>query len=206
MRKLLLAAAASGLGLLVSGVSVQAALESFEVSFTASDFTSAYGEPVPTDPVTGSFIITFDPTQTYTDQTVGITLKSLNIGLGSALAFDYSPTGNGNGDADELVVGGLETGACCIYLGPTSADMYLHILTFTSSPTFGQVGYRPTTSGTYTDYFYTDSANGGMGSVTVTSIPVPEASTWAMMIAALPVLGFLGARGARRASALAAPG
>ena len=34
----------------------------------------------------------------------------------------------------------------------------------------------------------------------------PEASTWAMMIAALPVLGFLGARGARRASALAAPG
>jgi hypothetical protein len=66
--------------------------------------------------------------------------------------------------------------------------MYLHILTFTSSPTFG------TTSGTYTDYFYTDSANGGMGSVTVTSIPVPEASTWAMMLVGFAGLGFLAYR------------
>ena len=39
-----------------------AALVNDLVTFTASGFTSAFGQPVPTDPVTGSFTITFDPT------------------------------------------------------------------------------------------------------------------------------------------------
>ncbi|HNT38854.1 MAG TPA: FxDxF family PEP-CTERM protein [Rubrivivax sp.] len=37
-------------------------------------------------------------------------------------------------------------------------------------------------------------SNGGMYSLTSTIMPVPEAETWAMMLAGLGVLGFLGAR------------
>lgn len=36
--------------------------------------------------------------------------------------------------------------------------------------------------------------NGGMYSLTSTIVPVPEAETWAMMLAGLGVLGFVGAR------------
>jgi hypothetical protein len=64
------------------------------VSFTAFGFTSAFGGAVPTDPVTGSFTITFDPTQSYSDPTTaGIVLHSLNIALDSSLSFTYSTTG-----------------------------------------------------------------------------------------------------------------
>ena len=167
------------------------------VTFTASGFTSAFGQPVPTDPVTGSFTITFDPTQTYVDQTIGITLNSLNISLGSALAFDYSPTGNTNGDADELVVGGLQAGAGSVYLSPTVYDdFYLHILTYSSTPTFQQVGYTTSSATADTNYFYTDLPDSGAGSVTVTPITgsTPEPATWAMMLAGFAGLGFLGYR------------
>ena len=74
--------------------------------------------------MTGSFTITVDPTQTYLDSTTGITLGSLNISLASALSFDYSPTSYTIGvttfDAGELVVGGLETGTCCILIPSTN--------------------------------------------------------------------------------------
>ena len=167
------------------------------VTFTASGFSSAFGQPVPTDPVTGSFTIAFDPTLTYVDQTSGITLKSLNISLGSALAFDYSPTGNTHGDADELVVGGLQAGADSVFTSPTVFDdFYLHILTYSSTPTFQQVGYTTSSATAYTNYFYTDLPDSGAGSVTVTPIttPVPEPSTWAMMFLGFAGLGLLGYR------------
>ena len=90
--------------------------------------------------MTGSFTILFDPTLTYTNSTTAITLNSLNITLGSALSFDYSPTGNGNGSADELVVGGVEEGA----ISPSANDLYLHIDTFTGSLVFEQLGYSQT--------------------------------------------------------------
>ena len=190
------------LGALVAGGSAMAsqaanaALVNDLVTFTASGFTSAFGEPVPTDPVTGSFTISFDPTQTYVDQTIGITLKTLNISLGSALAFDYSPTGNTNGAADELVVGGLQAGAGSVYLSPTVYDdFYLHILTYSSTSTFQQVGYTTSSATPDTNYFYTDLPNSGAGSVTLTPImAVPEASTWAMMLAGFAGLSFLGYR------------
>jgi hypothetical protein len=73
-----------------------AALVTELVTFSANTFQE-YTYPgytpasPPEDPVTGSFIITFDPTLTYNDST-DITLTSLNIDLGSALVFSYSPT------------------------------------------------------------------------------------------------------------------
>jgi PEP-CTERM motif len=174
------------------------------VFFSGAGFTSAFGNPVPVDPVIGSFFITFDPTQTYTDETSGITLNSLNIGLDSALSFDYSPTGNGNGAADELVVGGLEDGASSISLGSTGADFYLHIFTFSTDATYGQIGYSPNSGGEdNTSYFYTPALGDGLpapgvvGSVTVFPAPppsVPEPSTWAMLMLGFASLGFLAYR------------
>ena len=193
---LLLGALVAG-GAAVGAQAANAAIVSDLVTFTASGFTSAFGQPVPTDPVTGSFTITFDPTQTYIDQTVGITLNSLNISLGSALAFDYSPTGNTHGDADELVVGGLEDGADSVFLSPTVFDdFYLHILTYSSTPTFQQVGYTTSSDTADTNYFYTDLPDSCAGSVTVTPITgsTPEPATWAMMLAGFAGLGFLGYR------------
>ena len=142
------------------------------------------------------------PTQTYTDQTAGITLNSLNISLGSALAFDYSPTGNVNGAADELVVGGLQAGAGAVYLSPTVYDdFYLHILTYSSTPTFQQVGYTTSSATADTNYFYTDLPTSGAGSVTVSPIMAvpPEPATWAMMLAGFAGLSFLGYRGTVKA-------
>jgi hypothetical protein len=197
-RSVLLFSALVAGGIGMGAQAANAALVNDLVTFTASGFTSAFGQPVPTDPVTGSFTITFDPTQTYVDQTIGITLKSLNISLGSALAFDYSPTANTNGDADELVVGGLQAGAGSVFLSPTVFDdFYLHILTYSSTPTFQQVGYTTSSATADSNYFFTDLPDSGAGSVTVTPITpggVPEPSTWAMMLAGFAGLGFLGYR------------
>jgi PEP-CTERM motif len=197
MRSILLFSAFVAGSVAVSAQAADAALVHDLVTFTASGFTSAFGEPVPTDPVTGSFTITFDPTQTYVDQTVGITLNSLNISLGSTLAFDYSPTANSHGDADELVVGGLQAGADSVFLSPTVFDdFYLHIFTYSSTPTFQQLGYTTSSATADSNYFFTDLPNSGAGSVTVTPITgtAPEPATWAMMLAGFASLGFLGYR------------
>lgn len=190
---------------LCAGSQAQAALEKFDVSFTAGGFTSVYGQPAPEDPVTGSFTILFDPTTTYTDSTTGITLDSLNITLGSALSFDYSPTGNGNGSADELVVGGLEEGASTIGISPSTNDFYLHINTFTGSPVFQQLGYSQTTYSSaywYNDPLGVGGVAFGYGTVTVAEVPVPEPSTWAMMGLGFAGFGFLAYR--KRAALAAA--
>jgi hypothetical protein len=197
MRSILLFSAFVAGSVAVGAQAADAALVHDLVTFTASGFTSAFGEPVPTDPVTGSFTITFDPTQTYVDQTVGITLDSLNISLGSTLAFDYSPTANSHGDADELVVGGLQAGADSVFLSPTVFDdFYLHIFTYSSTPTFQQLGYTTSSATADSNYFFTDLPNSGAGSVTVTPITgtAPEPATWAMMLAGFASLGFLGYR------------
>jgi PEP-CTERM motif len=206
-RSILLFSALVAGGVAVSAQTANAALVNDLVTFTGSGITSAFGEPVPTDPVTGSFTITFDPTQTYVDQTVGITLKSLNIVLDSALSFDYSPTGNTHGDADELVVGGLQDGADSTQISPTVFnDFILHIMTYSSTPTFQQVLYTTASATPDTNLFFTDLPESGAGSVTVTPIipgGVPEPSTWAMMLAGFAGLGFLGYRQTAKARAAA---
>ena len=103
---LLSALVAGGAVMGAGGTAAIGATTTYDVMFTATDFESfPAGEAAPVDPVTGSFTITFDPTQTYTDETAGITLTGSNFTLDSSLGFDYSPTGI---DADELFVGGVE--------------------------------------------------------------------------------------------------
>ena len=92
---------------------------------------------------------------------------------------------------------GVQAGAGSVFLSPTVFDdFYLHILTYSSTPTFQQVGYTTSSDTADTNYFFTDLPNSGAGSVTVTPITsgVPEPSTWAMMLAGFAGLGFLGYR------------
>src|SRR5580704_7430769 len=78
----LLSALVAG-GAVMGAGAAKAALVNDLVTFTGLGITSAFGQEVPTDPVFGSFTITFDPTLTHVDQTIGITLKSLNITVDS---------------------------------------------------------------------------------------------------------------------------
>ena len=153
-----------------------AAMVTYDVTFSANDFQSAFGATPPVDPVVGSFRITFDPSQSYplTGTTSGIALlntPSLNINLGSALSFAYgvSPC-----NADELVVGGISDGRSNIVYSPATSDFWLFIDNFTSgSPSFVQLGYcQANLAG---QYYYTVN---GTGSVTVTPVspaPIPSA-------------------------------
>lgn len=156
------------------------------VAFKAANFTSSFGQPVPVSPVMGSFTISFDPTLTYTDQTAGITLKALNITLGSALSFSFSPTGP---SANELFVGGLQGGAGIISLLPPSDDFYLQLTNFTSNPTFNQLGYTQT-SVTGENLFFTPTPPDGLSSVAVTrAVAVPEPVSLAVLGSTLVALG-----------------
>jgi hypothetical protein len=147
-----------------------AASGTYTASFSATNFTAAFGG-TPTNPVTGGFTVTFDPTQTYLDNTAGIS-GSQNIALGSTLGFTYygpgstPPTGFNIG---EMIVGGIadagcdggDTGTECVQFSPGTNDFYLQINNFATTPTFVQLGYT-TTAG---HYFYTTCPTGS--SITV---------------------------------------
>ena len=171
------------------------------VDFSATGFTTGVGTgSAPTDPVTGSFTITFNPALTYTDPTTaGITLNSLNIALDSPIGFFYSPTGP---NAGELFVGGIENGVCCVQISPTLYnDFYLHITNFSTDPAFQQLGYT-TPSG----YWYTTGTDGSSISVSPVSTapeidPGSAASGLTLLLGALMVLR--GRRGSKSEGAAA---
>jgi len=170
------------------------------VDFSATGFTTGVGTgSAPTDPVTGSFTITFNPALTYSDPTTaGITLNSINIALDSPIGFFYSPTGP---NAGELFVGGIEDGVCCVQISPTLYnDFYLHITNFSTNPAFEQLGYT-TPSG----YWYTTGTAGS--SITVSPVtsapeidPASAASGLTLLLGALMV--FRGRRGAKSTGAV----
>jgi hypothetical protein len=183
---------AAGAAVMGAGAA-NAALVHDLVTFSASDFQIGEGsDPAPKDPVTGSFTITFDPTQTYSDSTSGIILDGLNITLGSALSFSYSPTTiPGVISADELIVGGVFDGAAKVQYTPSTDDFWLFINNFTTAPVFDQLGYTQTAVSS-DNLFYTVN---GTGSVSVTPLTsVPEPATWAMLLAGFAGLGLLGYR------------
>ncbi|WP_293458401.1 PEPxxWA-CTERM sorting domain-containing protein [Phenylobacterium sp.] len=175
-------AAALAAGLAMSAGQAGAVTITKIVDFSATGFTGAPGV-TPTDPVTGSFLITLDTTQDYTNDTADIQLLSLNIDLGSTLSFNYSTTG---AYAGWLYVGGLQLGPDFVQF--FSNDFYLQLADFGTSPSFNQLGYTKANG----DYYYTTSPTSG--SVTLTD-PVPEPAAWALML-----LGFGGLGSALRRS------
>jgi PEP-CTERM motif len=183
---------ATGLALaILSATSASAADETFNVTFTANNFTSNFGQPA-VDPVEGSFTITLDPAKTYLDETVGITLDTLNIALAYPIAFDYSPTGTVDSTPGELVVGGTNDGAARVIFNPPTSDLWLFIDNFFTTHNFDQLGYSQAYTQTESLFFTTDAT----GTVTVTPVTggVPEPSTWAMLLLGFAGLGYAGFR------------
>lgn len=180
-KRLPIAASVVAAASILAGSEARAALISEDVAFSATGFTVGGGGPVPVDPVTGSFTITFDPTKSYLDDTTDITSDSLNIVLGSALSFDYD---TGGPFAGQLRVGGVEVGAGAVT--PGSNDFFLEIENFATVPTFGQLDYTQSSSGP--DSYYVSGSTGN----SVTAMPVsgaPEPSAWALLLAGLFGLG-----------------
>jgi hypothetical protein len=181
------AAAASVLALTVFAGSASAATLFLNVSFTATDFTTcacigSTGAPPPESTVTGEFQIQFDPTQTYVDDTTDITLENLNIALGSAFGFNYTPTGTGpNGEvAGDLYLGGNGTGVVgTIYIPPTPVqdNFYLQIDNIATTPSFDQLGYTQIAAG---QNFYYNISGQNEGTVTVTNVSTPEPASVAL--------------------------
>ncbi|MBW8753260.1 MAG: PEP-CTERM sorting domain-containing protein [Sphingomonadales bacterium] len=194
-----LAAISIAAGSLFAG-QAQAALVTDVVTFSANNLQTAFGDPVPVDPVMGSFTIQYDPTLTYTDSTSGITLNSLNIALGSALSFSYDPNNaSGSLAAGTLIVGGLAGGAGIVQFLPPSNDFWLFINNFATAPAFNQLGYSQAAALDRSLFFTLD----GTGSVSVRPFVadtsgVPEPATWAMMVVGLGLVGATMRRRARQ--------
>jgi hypothetical protein len=136
----------AGLGLLLGSVwPVSAATVTYHISFTATpiqfDFGGGTTTP-PVDPVIGAFTIKFNPAHDYSaDTTVGIKLDSLNLDLGSKLAFRYSHA------FDILQIGGKRAGVSGFDLSPSN-DFYLEIDGITgASPSSTLLRYIQTASG-----------------------------------------------------------
>jgi hypothetical protein len=160
-----------------------------DVTFTATDFTTcacpgSTGTPPPESTVTGEFQILFDPTQTYTDVTTGITLENLNISLGSALGFNYSPTGP---NAGNLYVGGTSDTAGTIFIPPSTVqdNFYLQIDNIATTPSFDQLGYTQVAAG---QNFYYNISGDDEGTVSVTNV-APEPVSVALLGCGLLALG-----------------
>jgi hypothetical protein len=204
MKMILSAAAIASVGLIALATTARAAPQTFDVTFTAHGFTSEFGQPVPVDPVTGSFLIAIDPTQTYIDEQADLANFTINTPVAGGLSFTYSPTGvTGQSSPGELVVGGVFDGAFQVQINPPTDDFYLQIPNFFTAPTYQQLGYVQAAIGAENLF---DTHSDTLGSVTVTPVltsGVPEPSTWAMLLTGFGFFGLLGYRKTRSDNALA---
>jgi hypothetical protein len=201
------AALAASAIMLIATLPAKAASVTDDVTFSASGFTSfPTGVTPPTDPVTGSFTITFDPTQTVTDST-GITLNTQNISLDSSLVFDYSPSaytistpdGPASFAAGELVVGGSFDGAATVQYGPATNDFTLQISSFTTSPVMTLLLYAQTSDD---NTFFYNSVESVSVTPVVSATPVPAALP--LFAGGLGVIGLFGRRRKRNNAAAVA--
>ena len=156
-------------------------------TFSAIDFGDGVpgGDSAPVDPVTGTLILTFDPTVDSTNAAVDagsiVNLNDPLPGLGTLgpgdLVFDYVSA------SDELTVGGTTDGASTVNL--SVIDFQIIIEMASGTPTSGTVAYSD------------PSANGGNGAefaseiVQISAVQIPEPGTLALFLTALLGLGFV---------------
>jgi len=134
MKYILVAAAA--LTLLSTGSSFATPITR-QIDFSFTGYVQVGGGPAvppPVDPVTGSFTITFDPTQAYTNQTSGIVQNSLNLSSTTALGFTYLVP------VDILTIGGIGGGGAQ-GTSPNTFDFSVRFDHFTTLPVIGSAGY-----------------------------------------------------------------
>lgn len=139
--------------------------------FSGNNLVPFFGsDPAPTDPVQGQITVTFDTAVDVFDVTSGIALNSLNIPLGSAIAFTYSSS------VDTLEIGGAASGGTgFIQTGTNDFSVDISFAS-TVSPALSTLVYS--TSGLSTIWTTSD------GSVTV----VPEPSTGLLLSTGLLAL------------------
>ncbi len=154
-----------------------AATQTFTYNFTASAFTGDL--PAPTDPVTGSITLAFDPLA----DTTGGAINAITLVIDghtytpAEVAFDHLAAG------DILRVGGLVNGENGH--GPGTTDFGFELDNASTAPALeGFVYDSPST--TVTEW--------GAGAGSFTLVTVPEPATWGLMIAAFGGLGFAARR------------
>ena len=193
MRKFGVAAGAAA-SFLLSAISADASPVTYDISFTSGSFIS--GNPpagvIPPVSVSGDFTLTIDTSQTYTDETAGITLNTLGVSVDSAASFSYPVSFSTF--TDVLIIGGLNVGAG--FVQSSTNDFYLQIENFSTAPTYLQFGY--TIADPAEDYFYT---NQGDGSVTVTPVieTTPLPAGLPLFASGLGAIGLLARKRKRKA-------
>jgi len=115
--------------------SAEAAVITEKVTFSASSFSGVYyGDPVPTSPVTGSFVFHFDPASAIVQ--FGAVSASLNITVGPS-GFNYDPI------LGRLIIGGDENTWFGDFTGTDDFQLGVDGLFFDAA---GNVAGTPTSS------------------------------------------------------------
>ena len=139
------------------------------INFTASGFSppSNPGDPVPVDPVTGSFTITFDPTVTNNVVGTSVVVNSINLIGGSTPFFLYSPN-----TAFGAVLTVCSTDSANPFpncgVGGSENSYSISIENFQSTPSFHNVAYA--TASTFGVF---ESETGSISITTVPTVPGP---------------------------------
>ncbi len=123
---------------LLAAPSSEAAPVTLTFSFSASGFSPLVGpDPAPIDPVSGSATVTFDPTVSIFNQSVGPTLNSINLpALGSAFGFTY------RSDLDRLIFGGVQSAVDGVSPNAPGNDFFVVIDgATTAAPTLFEIAY-----------------------------------------------------------------
>lgn len=177
----------AALAMLLGGTKANADLIHFDVSFSASGFTSNGGGAVPVSPVIGSFAVTLDPTLTYSQSTTGFTLNSVNINLGG-LNGGLPPRFSYTSSTDTFVfLGGL--------ISSGTNGIALTLNNFTNAATVAALIY------TQASVDPPSSFSSTTGTVSVTASPVvPIPGALPLFATGLGALGLLGWRRKKKAA------
>jgi polyisoprenoid-binding protein YceI len=141
-------------------------------TFTAMNFNAYFGPlPAPVDPVTGSFVITYDPDVDQGPTTVGVQVVSLNI-PNPGTGFVYKIVGDGVLDI------GTKPNAVGGFSIQQIGDYGLSIFNVRTNPRMGYFQYFADNGG---NYYAFD------GELTLTGVPEPQ--SWALLLAGFGLSG-----------------
>lgn len=152
-------------GLLAGPMAASAAIVSGTFGFNVHSWNTG---PGPTAPFFGSVTVSFDNGANIPDSTSGIVLDSLNLSLGSAIAFKYDAF------TDVLTFGGINGGVDAV--GGSGVDMKLIFWNASSAPVL--------TYAALAEPGYSLAIAGGeniSSSFTPTTAPVPEPGTLVLL-------------------------